>query len=291
MKKCMSILLALMIIFSFAIGSNVKTASANTSPTVMINGGKIVNNRTLVPLRAIFEELDATVQYKASDKTIIAKKGSTTVWLKVGSKKAKINNKAVTIDVPAQVFNGSTLVPLRFISDSFGVTTEWFADMEGALVTALTKRIFVNVGVYDSASVVSTLVIKKSPGANYREVATVPRGASVKVIDTVLYGYDQENWSNDDRYSWSKIKYGGVTGWVPTYYLVFVNLYSWAPGVESAVMKEIKSEYVVSKNDKTKLIWGDIYAGIGSLELHIQYNGVGDWYHLVSINPKMGAWR
>lgn len=87
--------------------------------------GVIENGTTLVPLRGIFESLGATVQWNQKDQTIDAEKGNTKVWLKIGSETAKVNGKAVTISVPAQVREGRTFFPLRFISQSLGETVHW----------------------------------------------------------------------------------------------------------------------------------------------------------------------
>jgi len=83
----------------------------------------IENGSTLVPLRAIFEALGATVDY--ANGNITAKKGDTVVKLTVGSKNATVSGKAVTLAVPAKVVNGSTLVPLRFIGEAFGNKVDW----------------------------------------------------------------------------------------------------------------------------------------------------------------------
>lgn len=290
MKKVTTGLLAVLFVLGLAIGPNVHTASANSLPTVTIDGGKVVNNRTLVPLRSIFEELGAGVQFNAKDKTITAKKGATTVWLKVGSKSAKINNKAVTIDVAPQVYSGSTLVPLRFIGDSFGVKTDWDAKAEAAIVTAPTKKLIVNVGEFDKAFAMNSIAFKKSPGEIYGNVGVIPVGANVKVVGGVPNGYDQEDWISADMYGWSKVKYDGKIGWVPTHELVFENPYSWAPGIKDVTLNEIKKRYIDSK-DTIKLVEGDVYNGIGSLTLYTQIGGVGQWYYLVTINPKTGWWH
>ncbi|MBU8906838.1 copper amine oxidase N-terminal domain-containing protein [Desertibacillus haloalkaliphilus] len=89
------------------------------------NEGVIENGTTLVPLRGIFESLGATVQWNQKEKTIDAAKGDTTVWLKIGSNTAKVNGKEVNISVPAQVREGRTFVPLRFISQSLGEAVHW----------------------------------------------------------------------------------------------------------------------------------------------------------------------
>lgn len=85
----------------------------------------IVNNRVLVPLRIIFEELGATVDYNNATRKVTGFKDGTSVNLTLGSKIAYINEKKVTLDVPANAVNGRTLVPARFIAESLGATVDW----------------------------------------------------------------------------------------------------------------------------------------------------------------------
>lgn len=84
-----------------------------------------VNGRTLVPMRAIFEALEATIHWDQKTKTVTAKKEDTTIILKLGSKLATINNKAVNLDVPGQSLNGRILVPTRFVSEALGQEVNW----------------------------------------------------------------------------------------------------------------------------------------------------------------------
>ncbi len=85
----------------------------------------IENDRVLVPLRGIFESLNATVNYEDATKEIYATKAGNSVWLKTGSKQAKVNGQTVILDSPAKIKNGRTFVPLRFIGESLGCKVEW----------------------------------------------------------------------------------------------------------------------------------------------------------------------
>jgi len=80
----------------------------------------LVDGRTMVPLRAIFESLKAKVTWEQETKTVTANKGSTTIILRINDVNAKINNKAVTLDVPPMLIDKSTYVPVRFVSESLG---------------------------------------------------------------------------------------------------------------------------------------------------------------------------
>lgn len=79
----------------------------------------------LVPLRGVFEKLGATVMYDAASKTIRANRGSTTVSLKLGDTQASVNGEPQTLALPAQAVNGTTLVPLRFVSEALGAKVQW----------------------------------------------------------------------------------------------------------------------------------------------------------------------
>lgn len=74
-------------------------------------------------MRAIFEALDATVNWE--DNTVTAKKGNTSISLKIGSKEMIVNGKSVRLDVVAKIKNNRTFVPLRAVSEAFNNTVEW----------------------------------------------------------------------------------------------------------------------------------------------------------------------
>jgi Copper amine oxidase N-terminal domain. len=85
----------------------------------------IIDGRVLVPLRAIVENLGSTVEWDEKTGTIKIKHINTVLQLAVGSQSAYVNGAEVTMDVPAQVINGRTLVPVRFIGESLSKTVEW----------------------------------------------------------------------------------------------------------------------------------------------------------------------
>ncbi len=85
----------------------------------------MVNGRTMVPLRAIFEAFHATIYWNQKTQTVTATKDDKTIILKIGSKVATINNKAVSLDVPGQNLKGRTMVPTRFVSEALGHEVGW----------------------------------------------------------------------------------------------------------------------------------------------------------------------
>jgi hypothetical protein len=111
--------------------------------TVLVNGTAVIfdqppiieNGRTLVPLRAIFEALGAKVDWNQSTQTVTAIRGDTTVTLTIGSNTLNRNGEQVTLDVPAQLVGGRTLVPARAVAESFGAKVEWDAGTRTVTIT------------------------------------------------------------------------------------------------------------------------------------------------------------
>ena len=112
-------------------------------PTVTYNNKKIgfdqipvvENGRTLVPLRAIFETFGAQVAWDGDTNTVTATKDDVEVKLTIDSTVAYKNGEQITLDVPAKVVNGRTLVPVRFVSDCFDVNVEWDGILSRVILT------------------------------------------------------------------------------------------------------------------------------------------------------------
>lgn len=85
----------------------------------------VIEGRTLVPLRAIFEALDAQVTWDNNTKKVTGQKGSTTVVLTINKKTAQVNGVNTILDVPATIVDGRTMVPARFIAESLGQRVSW----------------------------------------------------------------------------------------------------------------------------------------------------------------------
>ncbi|ADL07402.1 copper amine oxidase N-terminal domain-containing protein [Thermosediminibacter oceani] len=80
----------------------------------------IKDGRTLIPLRAIMNGFGATVTWDQVSKAVYLVKQDIKITIFVGSNTIYVNEKQVTLDVPAQMISNRTFVPLRFISEVLG---------------------------------------------------------------------------------------------------------------------------------------------------------------------------
>ena len=139
MKKAFILLVCIMMVISSAVTLN--TYAADDIKVVIDNENQsydqmpvIMNDRTLVPLRGIFEALGAEVDWIDATKTIIGSKNDKTVILQVGNTTASMNNKKVTLDVSPTIVNSRTMVPVRFVSEALGANVEWVADTRTVVI-------------------------------------------------------------------------------------------------------------------------------------------------------------
>ncbi len=88
---------------------------------------QLANGRTILPLRFIGEALGAVVGWDGATKTVTYRLNGRTVKLTVGQRTADIDGVVRELDVPVQMINGRTLVPLRFISEALGARVVWNA--------------------------------------------------------------------------------------------------------------------------------------------------------------------
>jgi hypothetical protein len=85
----------------------------------------IKNNRTLVPMRPLFEALDIQVKWIEATKTVVCQKDNTQIELTIGSKNAVINGEVVTVEVAPEIIKGYTYMPVRFLTENLGFNVNW----------------------------------------------------------------------------------------------------------------------------------------------------------------------
>ncbi len=95
----------------------------------------LLNGRTLVPMRAIFEALGATVQWEDATQTAIAIKDDTEIRITIGADHMLKNGLIVPLDVGAILLDARTLVPVRAIAESFACDVQWIDSTQTVKIT------------------------------------------------------------------------------------------------------------------------------------------------------------
>ncbi len=100
-----------------------------------LGAGYIKNDRTMVPMRAIFEALGAEVSWEDATKTAIGIKDGVEVKITIGENLLYKNGEAIELDAVAEITNDRTMVPVRAISEAFGCTVNWNGEMKTVEIT------------------------------------------------------------------------------------------------------------------------------------------------------------
>lgn len=156
MRKIWATILSALLIFPLVLQTPAQAAQAIS---IYINGVKLptdqapvlVGSRAMLPLRAIFEALDAEVDWNNKTKTVSAWKDGTTVVLKINARTATVNNQTLSLDVPAQILQGRTLVPVRFVSEALGEDVVWDASSKTVYITTNSNPVSADPVTYVSA--------------------------------------------------------------------------------------------------------------------------------------------
>ncbi|MEG6522278.1 stalk domain-containing protein [Desulfotomaculum sp. 1211_IL3151] len=130
-------------------------ANAAQPMSVFVNGAAVKfdvppmvqENRTLVPFRALAEALQVEVTWDGASQTIRAKDAVTYIVLQIGNKTANHNDSDITLDVPPQIINGRTLIPLRFFSEAFDCQVSWNASENTIHILSAPRQIPWNLDV------------------------------------------------------------------------------------------------------------------------------------------------
>lgn len=141
MKKLISLLLVCI--------SMLMPASAFADEiTVLVNGEQlvtdvapqIVNDRTMLPMRAIFEALGANVSWVEKDRLIFATKGEYMIVMQIDNNQMSVQtvtsdeNTAISLDVAPFIYNSRTLVPVRAVAESLDAQVDWVAETRTVII-------------------------------------------------------------------------------------------------------------------------------------------------------------
>ncbi len=143
MKKVLALLLVVLMVLPMCVFAQEGeiTVEINGQALVFDVPPQLINDRTMVPMRAIFESLGATVEWEEVGQVIIATRNADIITMQIGSPNLIVQNvisgdkKVVELDVPPQVINDRTLVPVRAIAESLNAQVDWVDATQTVVIT------------------------------------------------------------------------------------------------------------------------------------------------------------
>ncbi len=88
----------------------------------------IQEDRTLIPIRFLFERAGAEVLWDEVGYSVTITYADTTIKLAIDDDTAYVNGEPIKLDISAQLINDKTMIPLRFISEELGFNVVWNED-------------------------------------------------------------------------------------------------------------------------------------------------------------------
>ena len=85
----------------------------------------IVEDRTLLPARDIVDLLGGSIYWDEELRQVTILQDDIHILITIDSETAVVDNETVYLDVPAQIINDRTKVPLRFVAESLGVNVDF----------------------------------------------------------------------------------------------------------------------------------------------------------------------
>lgn len=95
----------------------------------------IIDGRTLMPVRGVFEMLSFEVNWNNDTQTVIITNELYEIAITVGSNVFTTNGVNHTLDVPAQIIGGRTMVPIRLPLESVGFNVNWDGAVNAVLIS------------------------------------------------------------------------------------------------------------------------------------------------------------
>ncbi len=169
--------------------------------TVEINGElqkydvtpKIIKNRTMVPMRGIFEAFGADVNWDEALKIVMAEKDGIKVELVIGSLSAKINDNDVALDSEPVISDGRTLVPVRFVSEALGAKVEW---------DEKNRRVIIEKSAKDGE--------KRDEIQSYKIINVIASSNDGNIPSNAIDGDYDTRWSAEGKKQWIKFEIDDV---------------------------------------------------------------------------------
>lgn len=238
------VVILIMVLTSLGLAQTGQAASLPTEvpppPTLVILGQEvagdvpptIVEGRTLVPIRLISETLGAKVDWLPETRSVTVDKGEDHVELTIGVQDAAVNQGTVQLDVPPQIIQSRTMVPLRFIAEALGMKVDW----DGTTRT-------VSIGLYTISAVelklqeeVPSFIFQSDGPIQYRQASLAPGLFELRFRNARL-DLGPNRWPEVPSRFFSQFKFEQINGSSPEVVVTFKQVIYLEPLVSYADKK------------------------------------------------------
>ena len=189
-KKIFLLFVILMMIFTTIYAANPITVQLNgeyvdfTDENGNIVNPEIINNRTMVPMRKIFEVVGAEIEWDGEERKITATTDKKIIILQIDNTEATVQDKAtneiteITLDSAPVILNNRTMVPVRFIAESLEKQVGW--DNENRCVIVIDYS-FIEEGIRSNVpTLVEFLEMEKEMMESYKVKTNISGNISYK---------------------------------------------------------------------------------------------------------------
>lgn len=95
----------------------------------------IRQDRTMLPVRFVAENLGASVAWDGATGTATITSGSTEIKITIGAAEAVVRGEIKILDAPAFIENSRTYLPVRFVAEMLGASVVWDGASSTATIT------------------------------------------------------------------------------------------------------------------------------------------------------------
>lgn len=175
-----------------------KTTSNNTSKptqkvTVYVNDKEIslpvdpvnIQSKLLVPYRALAEALGIDVKWNQSLKQVTAREHNLEVILTINQTEAIVNGKKIQISPAPMIKNSTTLIPLRYFSETFGAEVKWNNSTKTVTIIRPERNDEEQLEGTELIGYVTAKVlnVRNAPSTDSSKIGELSRGTKINIVE------------------------------------------------------------------------------------------------------------
>ena len=149
MKKCILSLIMLLSLFAAGVSAegNEVTVKVNNFVVKSPVPAQIVNDRTVLPMRSVFESFGARVTWMEDEKIIFATKGNLLITMQIDNNVMSVQQiendeiKEIELDTAPFMMDGSTMVPVRAVAESLGYNVGWEPETRTVSISTIANEV------------------------------------------------------------------------------------------------------------------------------------------------------